>query len=152
MTDTSVRVENEVLPTRPEQLALMREPGPDGPIVMVNLLKFRDRAVYDDGRVCDLTGREAYDIYGNAVGRLIYKHGGKVLFAGNVTALSLGFVDPLWEEIALAQYPNRAALVAMSMSAEWRDIAVHRSAGLLGQLNIETVYTPGFAAMMKAMG
>ena len=32
---------------------------------------------------------------------------------------------------------------SMSMSEEWREIAVHRSAGLAGQLNIETVLPPG---------
>jgi hypothetical protein len=30
-------------------------------------------------------------------------------------------------------------MVQMSLSEEWREIAVHRSAGLKGQLNIETV-------------
>ena len=33
----------------------------------------------------------------------------------------------------------RGDMVRMSMSDEWREIAVHRSAGLDGQLNIETV-------------
>jgi hypothetical protein len=41
-------------------------------------------------------------------------------------------------------YPNRAALLAMSTSDEWREIAVHRSAGLKGQLNIETVQSGEF--------
>jgi hypothetical protein len=36
-------------------------------------------------------------------------------------------------------YPARADMVRMSMSDEWREAAVHRSAGLKGQLNIETV-------------
>ena len=51
-------------------------------------------------------------------------------------------VEDLWDEVALAEYPNRAALVAMSSSEAFREIAVHRSAGLEGQLNIETVYQP----------
>ena len=38
---------------------------------MVNLLKFRDRAVYKDGRETDLSGREAYEIYGQAVSQYI---------------------------------------------------------------------------------
>jgi hypothetical protein len=63
------------------------------------------------------------------------------LFAGDVSGLSLGRVECLWDEVALAEYPNRAAFVAMSMSPEWRAIAFHREAGLEGQLNIETVPT-----------
>ena len=58
--------------------------------------------------------------------------------------LSLGKVEDLWDEVAIACYPNRAALVAMSTSEPWRKAAVHREAGLAGQLNIETVSAAGF--------
>jgi len=134
-----MQVVNEVLPSDPEQVRGLMEKGPDGPIFMVNLLKFKDRAAYADGRETDLTGREAYMIYGRAVVELLPKFGGKAFFAGDVTYLSLGKVEELWDEIAIASYPNRAAMVQMSMSDEWRAIAVHRTAGLKGQLNIETV-------------
>jgi hypothetical protein len=52
-------------------------------------------------------------------------------------------VEDLWDEVALAEYPDRAALVAMSSSEAFREIAVHRTAGLEGQLNIETTYQSG---------
>jgi uncharacterized protein (DUF1330 family) len=135
---------NEVMPSDPKQIAAMQEPGPAGPIVMVNLLKFRDKAQYADGRVTDLSGREAYMIYGKAVAELLGKFGGEAFFMGDVTFLVLGQVEDLWDEIALAKYPNRAALWAMSTSPEWQEIAVHREAGLAGQLNIETTYGAGF--------
>ena len=54
--------ENHVYPRDPEQIAAMQEPGPHGPIYMVNLLKFKAKAEYTDGRETDLTGREAYQI------------------------------------------------------------------------------------------
>ena len=66
------------------------------------------------------------------------------MLAGDVTFLALGQVEELWDEVALAKYPNRAALWAMSTSAAWQEIAVHRSAGLAGQLNIEIVQQEGF--------
>ena len=62
-----MEVVNEVSVSRPEQIAAMLEPGPDGPIYMVNLLKFKDHAEYEDGRETDLTGRAAYNLYGAAV-------------------------------------------------------------------------------------
>ena len=99
---------------------------------MVNLLKFKDRAEYDDGRETKLTGREAYMIYGRAVSELLPKFGGKAIFAADVTFLSLGKADELWDEVAIAAYPSRGDMVRMSMSEEWRQIAVHRSAGLKG--------------------
>ena len=117
----------------------MMEKGPDGPIFMVNLLKFKDKADYEDGRATDLSGRDAYMIYGRAVTDLLPKFGGQGLFAGDVTFLALGQVEELWDEIAIAMYPDRASMVRMSMSDEWREISVHRAAGLKGQLNIETV-------------
>jgi uncharacterized protein (DUF1330 family) len=139
-----VKVINQLYPSSPEQMQKMFEPGPEGPIVMVNLLKFKDRASYKDGRETDLTGREAYEIYGAAVSEYITKFGGRILFAGDVTHLTIGEVDDLWDEVALAEYPNRAAMLAMSTSEEFAPLAAHREAGLEGQLNIETTYSASF--------
>ena len=130
---------NEVLPTDPERIAEMMADGPEGPIFMVNLLKFKEHAEYEDGRETELSGREAYNLYGQAVSRLIQDYEGEIVFVGDVTFLSLGQVDELWDEVAIAKYPNRGALLAMSSSPEWSGAAVHRTAGLAGQLNIETV-------------
>ena len=138
-----MQVKNQLYPSSPEQMASMLEPGPEGPIIMVNLLKFRDRAVYKDGRETDLSGREAYEIYGQAVSQYITEFGGRILFAGDVTHLTIGEVDDLWDEVALAEYPNRAAMVAMSTSEAFTPLAAHREAGLLGQLNIETIRSAG---------
>ena len=139
-----MEVSNELYPVGEEQTKAMLEAGPDGPIVMVNLLKYREKAEYPDGRKTDLSGREAYAIYGQAVAKLIQAHGGRVVFAGNVSHLTIGAVDELWDDVALAEYPNRGALVAMSTSAAYAEIAPHREAGLKGQLNIETTYSQGF--------
>jgi uncharacterized protein (DUF1330 family) len=136
-----MHVVNEVFPTDPGQIRGLMEKGPDGPVFMVNLLKFKQKAAYEDGRASDLSGRDAYMIYGRAVSQLLVKFGGRAIFAGDVTYLSLGQVSELWDEVAIAMYPDRAAMVRMSMSQEWRDIAIHRSAGLEGQLNIETVWS-----------
>ncbi|MEO0786786.1 MAG: DUF1330 domain-containing protein [Pseudomonadota bacterium] len=134
-----MKVVNEVTPSDPNQLLEMTKPGPDGPVFMVNLLKFKDKAEYADGRATDLSGREAYQIYGTGVTALLPQFGGQIFFMAEVTWLQLGQVEDLWDEVAIAVYPNREALLKMSSSQEWRDIAVHREAGLAGQLNIESV-------------
>lgn len=143
-----MRVENEVFPKDPERVRQMLEPGPDKPIFMVNLLKFKDAAEYKDGRPTTLSGRDAYMIYGRAVTELLPKYGGRAVFAADVTFLALGQVEELWDEVAIATYPNRHALFEMSTSKEWRAIAVHRDAGLKGQLNIETVLHPGWENLL----
>jgi uncharacterized protein (DUF1330 family) len=139
-----MQVFNDVYPADPAQIEALRETGPDGPVFMVNLLKFKDRAEYEDGRATTLTGREAYQIYGRAVTDILPMCGGKAVFVADVSFLSLGRAEELWDEIAIAAYPDRGAMVRMSFSPEWREAAVHRTAGLKGQLNIETVLTPDF--------
>ena len=113
-----MEVANEVMPTSRERIEEMMEPGPEGPIYMVNLLKCKEHAEYEDGRQTDLSGREAYLLYGAGVSKLIGDYGGKVVFAGDVTFLSLGQVEDLWDEVAIAMYPSRAELFQMSSSPE----------------------------------
>ena len=113
---------------------------------MVNLLKFKDRADYADGRETGLTGREAYEIYGKAIMKILPEFGGKLVFVGNTSFLALGQVEELWDEVAIIMYPDRGSLLRMSMSPAWQEIAVHREAGLKGQLNIETVMPPALLA------
>ena len=132
-----MKVENKVIPSE-EQMKGFVEGDIDSPISMLNLLKFKDQAEYEDGRTTDLTGREAYQIYALAVAKLVENTGGKVLFGAEVSRLMLGEVEELWDTVAIAQYPSRRKMLEMMMSPEYAEISVHRSAGLKGQLNIET--------------
>jgi uncharacterized protein (DUF1330 family) len=132
-----MKVENSVIPTQ-EQMAGFLAPGPEGPINMLNLLKFKDKASYEDGRETQLTGAEAYAIYSKGVLKTLSKVGGKIIFSGEVSRLMLGEVEELWDSVGIAQYPSRAAMLEMMQLPEYQEIAVHRAAGLAGQLNIET--------------
>ena len=132
-----MKYENAVYPND-TQMAQFGEPGPEGPIYMVNLLKYKNKAEYADGRDTELSGREAYNLYGVAVSELIQEFGGGVEFSAQVTGLPLGEVEELWDDVAIARYPNRASMLAMLMSEKMQEIGVHREAGLAGQLNIET--------------
>ena len=58
-----MEVKNAVMPND-QQMAGFLEEDEDQPIFMVNLLKFKDKATYPDKRETDLTGEEAYAIYG----------------------------------------------------------------------------------------
>ena len=132
-----MKVENKVIPSE-EQMKGFVEGDIDSPISLLNLLKFKDKAEYEDGRTTDLTGREAYQIYALAVAKLVENTGGKVLFGAEVSRLMLGEVEELWDTVAIAQYPSRRKMLEMMMSPEYAEISVHRTAGLKGQLNIET--------------
>lgn len=132
-----MQVTNAVYPNG-EQTADFFTGSEDGPFVMVNLLKFKDRAEYPDGSDSDLGGAAAYARYGAAVQPCLAAVGARPVYAGAVTGLLLGEVGELWDMVALAEYPSLAAMQAMIASPEYRAIEVHRLAGLAGQLNIRT--------------
>ncbi len=105
---------------------------------MLNLLKFKEKAEYADGRETDLTGEQAYAIYSEAVSKLLLEFGGAPMFGASVERLMLGQVEELWDMVAIAMYPSRGAMMEMMRSPKMQEIGVHRMAGLAGQLNIET--------------
>jgi uncharacterized protein (DUF1330 family) len=144
-----MEVTNEIYPS-PDR-AERTGPLPDGPIVMVNLLKFRDRAKYSDGSDGGISGREAYLLYAAVAAEVTAEGGGRMLFAGDVTHLRLGHVEQLWDEVLLVEYPNQEALAALGTSEVWQTVAHHREAALEGQLNLESVHTAEFGTITEPM-
>ena len=57
----------------------------DGPVVMVNLVRFRERSLDDQG-----SGWDAYSRYSRADVPLLKKVGGTILWAGHVEGAALG--------------------------------------------------------------
>ena len=132
-----MKVENRVRPND-EQMKGFLDGDSDTLIHMVNLLKFKEKAEYEDGRETSLTGAEAYAIYGTEVQAHLEKVGGKGIFGGRVSRLMLGEVEELWDMVAIAMYPSKKAMLTMITDPDYIESAKHRSAGLEGQLNIET--------------
>jgi uncharacterized protein (DUF1330 family) len=136
-----VDVENAVYPTRESVESLMRDTSSD-PVVMLNLLKFRDQAAYADGRSTNLTGRQAYELYAVAMQETVEQQGGRFLFAGDATSLVIGDVEELWDTCALVEYPSAAAFAMIATSPQVGEIGVHRAAGLEGQLLVRLTQRP----------
>jgi uncharacterized protein (DUF1330 family) len=143
-----MEVVNKVFPNR-EQIEGFMAPGQDGPIYMLNLLTFREKAEYPDGRDTDLTGAEAYAVYSAEVAGHLATVGGRPMFAAKVERLMLGEVEELWDTAAIAMYPSRKAMMEMMSSPDYQASAVHRTAGLAGQLNIELVEPMGAWLMQE---
>ena len=137
-----MEVNNKVSPSE-EQIKGFFEPGAEGPIYMLNLLKFKDKAEYEDGSETNLTGAQAYARYGAEVSKILIKLGGGGMFNAKVERLMLGEVEDLWDMVAIAMYPSRQAMIDMMQSEEYQAIHHHRDAGLAGQLNIETTNAGG---------
>lgn len=132
-----MEVLNQLYPSDSQMDRLKTSPD-SGEIHLLNLFKFREKAHYADGRESDLTGREAYDLYGQPMVKVLEKYGAEVVFYSEITGLILGQVDDLWDSFVIVKYPSRQALLEMTSSQEFKDLSVHREAGLAGQLNIET--------------
>ena len=96
-----------------------------GPVVMINLLKFKTRAEGEEG-----TGAEAYGRYADAVGKMLAERGARMIWAGRPEHLLVGDSSDEWDAAALVEYPSRQAFVEMVSSAEYQKIHAHREAGL----------------------
>jgi len=119
-----------------QQMEALLKADNGGPVCMVNLLKFRDKAEYEDGRETDLSGIEAYQIYGAVTGSLIKELGGDVVFTSVFNGMVVGEVEELWDVMAIAKYPTLQSFIDMVASPEYLKAYHHRLAGLKGQLNI----------------
>ena len=103
----------------------------DRPVVMLNLLRFRDQAQYqpgDNAQPC--TGFEAFVRYGAGVDPLIGAAGGEQVWQGRQAAMVIGPRDKDWHLAVLVRYPSAQAFVAMVASDEYRAAARHRTAAL----------------------
>jgi uncharacterized protein (DUF1330 family) len=132
-----MKVENAIYPG-PERLKALLADTSTGTIAMVNLLKFRDKALYKDGRRDDVSGVEAYMRYATEMQKIIERAGGRFLFSRLVNGLVIGEVEELWDVIAIVEYPSRSEFQRLVMSPEVQAIGIHREAGLAGQLLILT--------------
>jgi hypothetical protein len=99
----------------------------DGPIWMVNLMKYHDRARYADGTDHGLTGREADDRY--APIDVLTDIGAEVVFVGDVDRQLLGEA-PVWDRVGVVKYPTRRSFVEMQSRPDVRARHVHKDAGM----------------------
>ena len=110
---------------------------------MVNLLKFKAQAEYEDGRPADLTGIGAYRLYGEQMRVFVESKGGEFLYFGSCAHLMIGSIDVLWDQVAIVKYPSKEEVVAIATAPEVAGFGIHRAAGLKGQLLIASRQDPG---------
>jgi uncharacterized protein (DUF1330 family) len=121
---------------RPEQFEALVARKPEGSLYMLNLLKFKPKAEYADGRETDLTGEQAYGIYGAAVSKIIDEMGGGLIWGGKANVLLIGDGDLEWDTVGIMRYPSFESFTGMTQSEAYQKIHVHRDAGLAHQVLI----------------
>jgi uncharacterized protein (DUF1330 family) len=123
----------------PDRLDAMLDQLPqDQPVVMLNLLRYREQALYDDGHT-DGSGRDAYARYGAQVFPLLQRAGAQVIYGARAIAALIAPDDETWDDILLVRYPSVAAFRQMVTSAEYQQVTRHRTAALLDSRLIATV-------------
>jgi len=101
-------------------------PEEDGPVFMVNLMKYRQKAAYVGGNEPERSGREADDIY--APTDILRDIGARIVFIGDVTQQLLG--APTWDRIGVVRYPTRRAFLDMQRRGDFKEKHVHKDAGM----------------------
>lgn len=130
-----MRIVNEVLGTSDRFKALL-DMDIDGSVSMLHLLKFRERAFYEDGRATTLTGAEAYQVYLRELTDRVQSVGGRVVLSNPTQYVVLGQVEDLWDAVLVVEYPSKETFVDLVTSPEIQAAGVHRRTGRDGQLLI----------------
>jgi len=119
----------------PEALAALASGPLDEPVVMLNLLKYRETAAQGFG-VDGLTGREAYSKYGKAFAELNPRFGGEPIWMGRGKHSIIGSEE--WDVVILVRYPTRQHFIDMVNDPDYQAIAPIRAAALADSRLVET--------------
>jgi uncharacterized protein (DUF1330 family) len=96
---------------------LTEDPG--GPVVMLNLLRFREG------------GRGSYDQYAAALEEtFLPRYGAKVLYAGSGSTSLVAEPGQDWDAVLLVQYPSREAFSRMVADPEYQQVTHLRTEAL----------------------
>ena len=109
----------------PFELEALKNHPKEGPVYMVNLVKYREKSLDGDG-----SGRDAYNRYGAVVSRKLETLGAVVIWMGSIDHLALkegGDTD--WDVVQLVYYPSRDKFIEMVTSDWYLDANEHRSNG-----------------------
>jgi hypothetical protein len=98
---------------------------------MVNLLKFRKKALYPEGSSFGDDPMAANDRYNRAIIPLLLKHGGHPVFLGQVQGR---FLHPEhaddWDQVGMVRYRSRRDMLKMAVEIAGLGLDVHKWASL----------------------
>jgi hypothetical protein len=120
--------------------------GITGPVVMLNLLRFRATADYsatpDLAPPSPITGEEAYRLYMEHTLPHLEKSGGNLLFFGRGGAFLIGPSNERWDAAMLVAQESSAAFLAFASNLEYLAGIGHRLAALEDSRLLPLVESP----------
>lgn len=111
-----------------EAIRAFKDNNRPGPIHMLNLIKLKDQATYEDGRKA--TGRDAYTAYSDGTLPILEKLGARIAWRGKMEQMLIGPEDMHWDICFIVEYPSVDAFMALMRDADYRKIAEHRQAAV----------------------
>jgi uncharacterized protein (DUF1330 family) len=118
---------NHVDPSK-ETFARFRDLPRDAPIHMLNLIRLKPHATYEDGRIA--TGAEAYRAYSRESGPVFERLGGRQVWIGAPELMLIGPQEEAWDIAFIAEYPTGQAFIDMLRDPVYREAVKHRTAAV----------------------
>ncbi|MEL7099541.1 MAG: DUF1330 domain-containing protein [Pseudomonadota bacterium] len=123
---------NYINPTK-EQIEKFNALDLKEPILMLNMLKFRELADYPEGSPWagkGLTGAEAYAEYGKLIAPMLEKIGAKMAVFGVAETTLIG-PDEAWDEVFMMHYPAAGLFLEMATDKDYVEkVQIHRTAAV----------------------
>ena len=95
---------------------LAEDPG--GPVVMLNLLRYREG------------GRPSYESYVREIARFLDRYGAEVVYVGDGSTALVAEDGQAWDTVLLVRYPTRQAFSDMVADPEYQQITALRTSAL----------------------
>ena len=95
----------ELTPSKEQVEALRDQVGP-GPVIMLNLLKFKEP-----------NGREKFNEYGADSGPLIARQGGEIFYLGDAGPTLSG---EAWDTCAMVRFPSIEAFIGLAADPDYQ--------------------------------
>ena len=126
-----------------DQFKAFRSADPSEPLMMLNLLKFRNQADYGENINGDemCSGFQAYKRYMSSTSKFIDQVGAEVVMRANPRRSVIAPQGEDWDLMFVVKYPSRAAMLKMLASKDYQLIARHRRAALADSRLIEMAPT-----------
>lgn len=119
-------------PARDALAAFSELPG-DRPIMMLNLIRYRPRAIYPAAHPLigeAISGQDAYGRYRSEAAAPFARAGGQQVWAGSPELTLIGPRNENWDLAFIARYPSGAAFLSMLKDPEYQAAVVHRQASV----------------------
>lgn len=117
-----------------EAVAAIAGTAAGGPLVMLNLNRYRERAAYGaeppGGGSPEVSGHEAYERYGVTALKVLARVGGEILWSTRATMTVVGDESDRCDEVIAVRYPSAQAFLELAMDPELGAALPHRDAGL----------------------